>query len=505
MKLKLTYIYTIIFIIVCYIMLPVMNYDYLFTLQERSLWMSGHTYMAETIARDGWIGYVGCYLTQYFYYPWLGSTIIIAIWVLICYILNKVLELPDAFTFVPYLTIWFLPVYLLSLGYWVYFIKTPGYAFIPTIYALILSVVCMIINILFRNIKNDYFRIFRLIWVVSLLSLFKPYDYTKYNEFFITLTDNNYRHELKMYRAVDENRWNDVLAEAPKQIDKDHKHPTSLMIMFKNLALLNTDQLLDKAFEYDNCGIVPETSDDLKVKLNVQAGPMLYYHYGLVNYAYRWSIENSVKYNFSVNSLRMLIRCAIYNQEFDVAMKYICTLKSTLFYKKWAKEQEAMIRDSRLYMESEDYQRISRLQTRDDELDNDNANVSMYILNHFSNYNSSTYPFEDMSIISSLLIPQEEDYMIHFYNYIQNHPNEPTPTKMQEAAYLIGPTDMSPIDVSKFPFDENIKMGFTQFNEDYQIRKANGEPNSQIAEELLPKYGNTYWWYYYFNSEMKYY
>ncbi len=505
MKLKLSYIYALIFIIVCYILLPVMNSDYLFTLQERSLWVNGHTFMTETVGRDGWIGYIGCYLTQYFYYPWLGSTIIIALWLVICYILNKVMELPDAFTFVPYLTIWFLPVYLLSLGYWVYFIKTPGYPFIPTIYALILSLVCLIINILFRNIKNDYFRIFRLIFVVSLLSIIKPYDFNKYHEFGITLKNDNYRHELKMYKAVDENRWNDVLAEAPKQENKDHKHPTNLMVMFKNLALLNTDQLLEKAFDYDNCGTAPQTSDDLKVKLFVQAGPMLYYHYGLVNYAYRWSIENSVKYNFSVNSLKMLVRCAIYNQEFDVAMKYISILKSTTFYKDWAKKQEAMIRDSRLFMESEDYQRISVLQTKGNELDDDLSNISKYILDHFSNYNSSTYPFEDLSIVSSLLLQREDEFMIHFYNYIQNHSEDPTPKIMQEAAYFIGPTEMSPVDVSLFPFDMNIKDAFANFNEEYRVRSAQGEADSNIAKSLLPMYGNTYWWYYFFHSELKFY
>ena len=45
MRIPLKYIYLIAFITVAYIMLPVMNADYLYTIQDNSAFINGHTFM----------------------------------------------------------------------------------------------------------------------------------------------------------------------------------------------------------------------------------------------------------------------------------------------------------------------------------------------------------------------------------------------------------------------------------------------------------------------------
>lgn len=496
----------LVFIIVCYILLPIMNLDYLFALQEHSLWVKGRTFMMDTVAdRGGWISYIACYLTQYFYYPWLGSTFLIALWVVIYYLLNKAFNLTDAWSFIPLLILTFFPIQVLSLGYWLYISKCPGFAFIPTLYACIIAVFILCVSFMISFIKNDNIRKYKAvllvpIFIVILSSFCK--SFAKYDQFAVTLNDVNFKHELRMYKAVEECRWEDVIKEAPKQLDAKHKKPTSLMVLFNTIALLNTNQLIETIFTYDNCGTLPAKYDDTKITIAKQAGPLLYYYYGLVNYSYRWAIGNSVKYYPQVDNLKMLTRCAIFNQEFDVAMKYINILKNTTFYRSWALEQQSMIMDSRKYMETAEYNYVSPLVDVQDELDTDNSNIFDYILDHFSNFNTSAYPKEELSIVASLLLQHEEEFMIHFYNFTQNHPQAAMPTSMQEAAYLIGPTDLSPIDISQYPFDMNVKTSFAQFNEDYNINKSMRMSDKESANKMKAIHGTTYWWYYYFYSKL---
>lgn len=499
---KFLYIYATLLIIVCYALLPLMNYEYLFTLQEHSFWVKGHTFMTETVNdHGGWIVYISTYLTQYFYHPWLGSTIIIAIWVFIYFLLNKTVKLSDRFTFWPLICLCKLPFCLLSLGYWIYYDKCPGYAFVPTAYALIIALIAFIINLPLQKIKNEYFTYAKASIIVLAILLISPY--TVHNQFAVTMSDSNFRHELNMIHALEEYRYQDIIEESPKVLDKDHEHPTNLMVMMRNIALLNTDQLIEKMFEYDNTTVLPTMTDSLKVHLASQAGSLLYYHYGLVNYAYRWAIENSVKNYMTFDRMKMLIRCAIFNKEFEVAMKYINILKASTFHRDWAKEHEAWIMDNRLFMESQDYQFITPLLVYDNELDSDNSNVMLYILEHYSNFNFSDYPKEELSMASSLFLRYEEEFMIHFLNFTQNHPQDTAPIIAQQAAYLLGPTELSPVDVSQYPFDIYMKTLFQNFNQDYQA--AEGKEEAQKANSLRDKYGNTYWWYYYFQPELKYY
>lgn len=513
MRRYLPYIYSLIFVIGCYILLPVMNYDYLFEIQEHSLWVKGHTFMVETVNdHGGWLAYIGAYLTQYFYYPWLGTTILVVLWLLIYFFTEKIWEetkgTHSKARIIPFIIPVFLLFHVLSLGYWIYYAKSPGYTFIPTLVTFVITFIGYIINLIVKKYTKD--RLYGcingiILFVITLSVVFTTRKYSTRFAYSTTLSDKNFRAELRMYRAADEGRWEDILAEAPKQLDTDHPKPTLLMVLLKNLALLNTDKLLDDCMKYDNCFAEPQPSDSLKISLASQAGPMLYYHYGLINYSYRWAIENSVKYYPTVDNLKILIRCAIFNQEFDVAMKYISILKSTTFYRSWAREQEAMIHDSQLFMNSREFQEIGRLIALDDELDNDESNVGFYILDHFSNFNSKQHHIEQLSIMSSLLLQQPEESMVHFYTYYTHHQSEPTPTCLQEAAYLIGPTDMSPVDVSKFPFDDTVKMTFNDFNQAYQSARSQGQSDETIASSLRNQFGTSYYWYYYFNPELKFY
>ncbi len=511
MKKYLRHIYLFAFITVAYILLPVMNADYLYTIQENNVFISGHTFMMDIIQHEGgWITWVACYLTQFFYYPWLGSTILIAMWVVIYWATIKMLNISNKWSFLALILPLLLLYHLLDYGYWIYYAKLPGLPFRLTIIVLNYMLITWGVLFMTRKIRNWQIRglvgisILGIIIISFWLWPTSPWHFNDKhrNSITTTLTDKNFKHELRMYRALDEFRFEDVLNEMPTK----GQVPTNLMVLYKNIALMHTGQM-DRMFETGNCGIKPDTGDSLKIRTSLLGAPIIYYMFGHINYSYRWAMENSVQYGLSFRSLKMMVRCAIFNQEFEVAAKYISLLKSSTFHRQWAIEHEAWMMNSTTFFQSKEYQTLSPLLSENTNLlDGDDGLCEQYLLEYFSDLNHPTTPLlENVTMCMSLWAKDYYAFCIHFYDYVNNHPNSPIPILYQEGAILLGNAEESPITLDQFRFDDIVTNKYNGFIQDYNQLLQQGIGEKEMASRLKPLYGNTYWWYYYFYNDFNIY
>lgn len=111
-------------------MLVGMNSDYLFTIQERSLFLANQTFFHEMMATpSGLIHWASCYLTQFFYYPIVGASLLILIWLATYFITLKVFQLNSRWSHLALIPIVALLCSTIDLGYWIYHIKISGYWF----------------------------------------------------------------------------------------------------------------------------------------------------------------------------------------------------------------------------------------------------------------------------------------------------------------------------------------------------------------------------------------
>lgn len=134
----------LVFVILALVMLPVVNSDYLFAVQNNSLFLDTGLFFSEHVAVPGGLSqWVGCFLTQFFAYPWVGSIILIALWIAIYYLLSDIIRKSSCHCSValPLLTVGSLLLSVIQVGYWMYYLKIPGYCFTETIE--ILSAVLM--------------------------------------------------------------------------------------------------------------------------------------------------------------------------------------------------------------------------------------------------------------------------------------------------------------------------------------------------------------------------
>ena len=322
----------------------------------------------------------------------------------------------------------------------------------------------------------------------------------------VTLTDKNFRHEMKMYRALDEFKFEDVIEE----IHACKGAPTRLMILYKNIALMQTGRIQD-IFKTDNNGIRSNSDNELKVKTSLLGAPLAYYHFGLFNFSYRWAMENSVKYGQSFRNLKMLARCAIMNHEFDVAIKYLALLKNSLFYRDWAKKREAWIASSTLLQQSNEFQTIAPLLTGEipNMLDGDDGLCEKYIIGFLKTFSEldqvhSTF-LEDITMCTALWHKEAYAFCVHFYDYVNNHPNEPIPALYQEGDILLGTDESSPIILDRFKFDVPVANKYNQFVRDYNQLQQAGIDHEEMGKRLKGIYGDTYWWYYYFCLDLNFY
>ena len=95
--------------------------------------------------------WAGCYLTQFFYYPLFGATILGLLWAFLVWIIRYTFDIKS-----PWLALF--PVLCLlmtitTLGYWVYYLKLPGVLFDATLG----TIVAMALVLLYRRLPDRYF------------------------------------------------------------------------------------------------------------------------------------------------------------------------------------------------------------------------------------------------------------------------------------------------------------------------------------------------------------
>lgn len=120
----------VVFSVVAYIILAVFFNDYLYAVENHSLWLNSRHFLTERMQQAGGLMmWGGCYLTQFFHYPWLGALMLVALWALTGVLTIKVFRLQGSSQILALLPVTALLCSEIGIGYWLYYLKIPGYWF----------------------------------------------------------------------------------------------------------------------------------------------------------------------------------------------------------------------------------------------------------------------------------------------------------------------------------------------------------------------------------------
>ncbi|MDO4496568.1 MAG: DUF6057 family protein, partial [Bacteroidales bacterium] len=136
----------------------------------------------------------------------------------------------------------------------------------------------------------------------------------------------NFHTELKMLRAMEEARWDEVLELMNK------KRPTRQMVLMKDVALAQQGKLGEKAFDFPIGGIRPQMNTDLPIHMAHSAAPYFYYWLGIPNFAFVWCQEDVIEYGLSPYFLKLMHRSMLAIGDEVTAERYLKLLRRNPFY-----------------------------------------------------------------------------------------------------------------------------------------------------------------------------
>ncbi|MCR5534923.1 MAG: DUF6057 family protein [Bacteroidaceae bacterium] len=308
-------------------------------------------------------------------------------------------------------------------------------------------------------------------------------------------TDSNYYAEFRMYRAVEDQRWDDVLTEAYTA----KQNPSRQMVMLRDIALMNKGELLTHRYEYNNRPANPSVvSDSVVIRLCDTTGDFIYYNYGETCFAIRRAIERCMHFGYSYYTLRVLARCALINGEYDAVRKYLRLLEHSTFQKGWAKEMRTYLDDTTRIASSARFGLIKRLYKGGSSMVGSDDYYVEPTLIHKLAYT----PTDDKVVMEAALACclQEKDprcFWAQVHQYHTSFPSQPFPRYVQEAMLLFHEElKTGPDDISIYNLDPNIIQRYQNFISNLKANAQNAMTVEQIGAALQARYGDTYWWDY---------
>lgn len=308
--------------------------------------------------------------------------------------------------------------------------------------------------------------------------------------------DANFDRELRIARAAERLDWEEVLDIAR---DGSGGAPTRLIVMNKNLALLRLGRSGDELFHYPDGAATPNAP--FRVRLAQVGGKPLYMHYGKANFAYRWCMEDCVEFGWNIENLKIMVKTSLLNGDRAVARKYLNLMKRTLFYADWARHYETFLEHPERIAQEPEFEPINHLMTYRDQLDGDNTMVELYLLKAFANGDGDDLLYQEQTLIAALLLKDIDLFWPRFFKYATLHKDvKHMPTHYQEAVYLYGHLE-NKVDISKMPFDAEVKETYKRFM-DFN-RQCGAMTEAQKAVAFYPQFGNTFYYYYFLVRNIK--
>lgn len=314
--------------------------------------------------------------------------------------------------------------------------------------------------------------------------------------FYFWYKDDNFHHELRMERCVEDADWEGVVKEGTKQVGE----PTRAIVLMHNLALSRLGRQCEEMYKF------PKGSSKINTPLPVYmyhiAGKLIFYQYGIVNECHRICMEEGVEYGWNVELLKYMARCAIFSNESQAARKFLDLLRQTQYYGKWADRMEKLLNDPDLLANDSETGPITHMLHYSDRLDSVDGYVERFLMNFLAQHDADDPLFQEQAVIGSLWTRDPNYFWPRFEYYINLNPNRPIPRIFQEAAYLFG--NLEGLEwVEDLPFDKNVKDDFRAFMQ--LIQRYKTAPSKELRNYIYENYGTTYYFEYFFLKDITYY
>ena len=309
--------------------------------------------------------------------------------------------------------------------------------------------------------------------------------------------DDNFHHELRMQRCVDQADWEGVIEEGKKQDGE----PTRSIVMMHNLALSRLGRQCNEMYKF------PKGSRKINTPLPIYmyhvAGRMMLYQYGMMNECHRICMEDGVEYGWNVEQLQYMARCAIFNNEKQAARKFLDILRQTCYYGSWADRMERLMNDAKQLASDDETGPITHMMHYTDHLDAVEGWVEKCVMTTLAQHDADDLYFQEQAVLGAMWTREPDYFWPRFEHYYELNGDRPVPRIFQEAAWLFA-NMQGQEGLEEWELEGGVKENFYSFMklmEQYRTSPNNG----QIRQFLYDRYGDTYYFEYFFLRGITYY
>lgn len=108
--------------------------DLLWKVQQHNVFLhSSMFFHQQMVVPGGMLSYLGAFLTQHFYYPWVGVILLCGCFLLLMWLTERAFSIPEKWQVLTLVPIAILLMANMQLGYWVYVIKLRGFFYVATL------------------------------------------------------------------------------------------------------------------------------------------------------------------------------------------------------------------------------------------------------------------------------------------------------------------------------------------------------------------------------------
>ncbi len=297
-------------------------------------------------------------------------------------------------------------------------------------------------------------------------------------------SSRNDEQSLRYNSLAGKRAWNRIVTEATRRAPKTYGETACL-----NLALCKTGHLGGHMFEFRQDG--PETllPNENTPHHDGLSTAEIFYQLGMVNNARRYCFEalNAIPdYQKSAPVFKLLAEISLVNENFEMARKYLTSLSHTLFYRRWANERIALLKDPAGPFVPNEYieKRYERYKGEDYIFDYNHADFSLrqLLVEHPGNLTALNY------LLAWNLLQK------YTGEFVATCPFEAftstVPKAWQEGFVLDWNRSGYPADDLPEFITPALAARFEAFTRDFNA-------NVPLAA-MQERYGDTYWFYYFF-------
>lgn len=468
MKYRYIRFLTVVAIFVCYLVALLTLQDHVIYYQEQhSLFLFSKLYFKQTLHSQGPLGYLGSFMVQFYYYPWLGAIIVSFLACCVYWFTESIIyRLFGVRDFLQLGVIGAVALYFTLDG----LDESPAWILIA---ACGLFIIWLAVSLIFRRKCSRV-----LDKKLSLIQIIVPIFFTVayiLGGFWIeaSLLDRAERYMIRAERAIKNKNWDEAIEITSAYLGTGRIN--KLMLYLRSYALAQKGELIDHMFDYQHRANQQSLAFPWKSNTReAEYGHWAHEATGDINAAHQWAFEAMTAWGETASHLEDLGRYNVALGRPEVAKKFADKLGQSLFYKDRAEAIKRAIKgeeDLGLNYAQPDScitKWINVLDFRPNLMQNYQAAPSNEIIRQY--LMASMLLNNDLRLLIPLLKPSDLE-----------HEN------IREAV-LIYSLDPQAVPLKEFGFkvDEETGRKFADF---YRMLKKGDR------RELDKKYGKTYWYY----------